>query len=91
MRTLLFSALVGVIGWGLGVTPSIRAADEAAEKDKPVVITVNVPNEAQIWFEGSKTSQTGTSRQFISPALKPGRNYTYNLRVAPLGEWPGRG
>ena len=81
MRSLLLSALLGVLGWGLGVTPTLRAADEAAGKDEPVVITVNVPNDAQIWFEGSKTSQTGTSRQFISPALKSGRSYTYTLRV----------
>jgi len=81
MRTLLLSALVGVLGWGLSATPTARAADETAGKDAPVLITVTVPGDAQIWFEGSKTTQTGTTRQFVSPALKPGLNYTYTLRV----------
>jgi uncharacterized protein (TIGR03000 family) len=77
----LFSAVVGALGWGLGLAPTLRAADEAADKEKPALITVNVPQDAQIWFEGAKTSQEGTSRQFISPALKEGHSYTYNLRV----------
>ena len=40
-----------------------------------------MPADAEIWFEGDKTSQTGTSRTFVSPALQPGRNFTYDIRA----------
>jgi len=81
MRALLLSAVLGTLGWGLGFTPTVLAADDAASPAKPVLITVNVPTDAQIWFQGAKTSQEGPSRQFISPALTPGRDYTYTMRV----------
>ena len=32
-----------------------------------------------MWFEGNQNSQTGTRRDYTSPALEPG--YTYALNV----------
>ena len=45
------------------------------------MIAVRVPPDATIWFDGQKTTQTGPVRQFETPALDPGHDYTYSLRV----------
>jgi uncharacterized protein (TIGR03000 family) len=45
-------------------------------------IDVRVPRaDAEVMFEGSKTSQTGTDRAFVSPPLQPGQNYTYVVQA----------
>jgi uncharacterized protein (TIGR03000 family) len=46
-----------------------------------VLITLRVPGSAEVWFDGSKTSQTGRLRSFVSPPLQPGRNYSYEIRA----------
>jgi uncharacterized protein (TIGR03000 family) len=47
-----------------------------------VTIDVRVPANAEIWFEGQKTSQMGSFRRFISPPLEPGKEYTYEIRAS---------
>jgi uncharacterized protein (TIGR03000 family) len=44
-------------------------------------ISLAVPADAQVWFDGNPTRQTGTLRNYISPPLTPGPTYTYTLRV----------
>ena len=46
-----------------------------------VVVTVDVPPDADVWFNGAPTAQKGTVRRYISPALAPGMNYTYFVRA----------
>jgi len=41
---------------------------------------VNVPANAVVYFDGTKTGQTGTARQFVTPPLAPG-NYQYAIRA----------
>jgi uncharacterized protein (TIGR03000 family) len=55
----------------------------AAELPSTRRVTVNlqVPGDAKIWFNGSQTKQTGTTRSFESPPLKAGREYAYEMRV----------
>ena len=40
-----------------------------------------MPADAEVWFDGEKTKQTGALRQFVSPPLAPGRSYSYAVRV----------
>jgi uncharacterized protein (TIGR03000 family) len=40
-----------------------------------------VPGNAEVWFDGEKTTSTGTNRQFRSPPLTPGQRYRYEVRV----------
>jgi uncharacterized protein (TIGR03000 family) len=54
---------------------------EVPANDTRAFIRVRVPASAEIWFEGDKTSQTGTERRFVSPALQPGRSFTYDIRA----------
>jgi uncharacterized protein (TIGR03000 family) len=43
-------------------------------------VTVRVPANATLWFNGSLTTSTGSVREFQSPSLSPGR-YTYAIRA----------
>jgi uncharacterized protein (TIGR03000 family) len=45
------------------------------------VIDVRVPGNAQVWIDGEKTSQTGALREFVTPALEPGQQYSYDIRA----------
>jgi uncharacterized protein (TIGR03000 family) len=55
----------------LGTTQSGAAA----------LVTVSVPEDAQIWVDGAKTTSVGTVRIFSTPTLKTGHRYTYELRA----------
>src|SRR5205823_7043840 len=44
-------------------------------------IRVLVPDNAQVWFDDAPTQQTGSVRIFDTPALEPGRSYTYQVRA----------
>lgn len=58
----------------------------APGKTSPVnnVVSLNllVPIDAQVWIEGSPTSQFGWQRRFVSPPLEAGRDYTYDIQVS---------
>ena len=43
---------------------------------------IQVPVQAKIWFDNQPTVQTGTVREFVAPALTPGREYSYTVRAA---------
>ena len=68
----------------LGPTPEGYYANQA--QPAPVTqsvarIRVNVPASAQLWFQDVPTNETGAARDFISPLLTPGREYTYDVRA----------
>ncbi len=44
-------------------------------------IHIKVPEAARIWFENFETKQGGAERDFVSPPLTPGVNYTYHVRA----------
>ena len=49
-------------------------------EDTTAVIEVKLPaSDADVWFQGERTSRTGTVRQFRTPPLVTGRNYTYEV------------
>lgn len=50
--------------------------------ESPAWVTVTLPSaDAEVWFQGAKTSQTGTQRLYESPPLKTGTEYTYQIRA----------
>jgi hypothetical protein len=61
------------------MTPAL--ADSSAQ------IELQVPADTQVWFDGEKTTQTGTRRLFVSAPLTLGRQYTYE---GPSGMEGGR-
>jgi uncharacterized protein (TIGR03000 family) len=44
-------------------------------------VAVTVPADAEVWFGQGKTRQGGVVRQFVSPELAPGREYTYEIKA----------
>jgi uncharacterized protein (TIGR03000 family) len=58
---------------GLSVRP--------AEDQNAARISVVVPPNAQVFFDGEKTSQRGQFRRFVTPALDPGQSYTYDIKA----------
>ena len=47
-------------------------------------INVKVPDGATVWFDGKKTFQGGTERNFVTPPLDTGKTFSYDLQAA----WP---
>ena len=52
----------------------------APAADTVAHVTVKAPADAQLWFNGTLTTTTGTVRQFDSPPLAAGK-YTYDVRA----------
>ena len=49
--------------------------------NEPATIEVLTPANAEIWFDGHKTSQTGARRLFVTPVLDKDQGYHYEVRV----------
>jgi uncharacterized protein (TIGR03000 family) len=56
-----------------------RPADAAADRTARIEVIVPAAD-AEVRFGGHKTTQTGKSREFVTPPLDPG-SYTYEIRV----------
>ena len=59
----------------------IPAPKAAVATEAPARLTVNVPADAQVWIEGTKTTATGSVRYFRSPLLDPNSKYQYEVRA----------
>lgn len=54
----------------------------AGDEANSVEVVAHMPEDADIWFEGTHLPRRDvTMREFISPPLKPGVNYVYDIRV----------
>lgn len=63
-----------------GVGPTAPIQDDTAH------IRVTVPENAKVWFDGSATNQEGAVRDFVSPPLRPGHEYTYDIKATWLNK-----
>jgi len=68
------------------VNPNANYAPPAQTQQPPANdntahLMVVVPESAELWFNGTKTSVTGTQREFVTPALTPGKNFTYEIKA----------
>jgi uncharacterized protein (TIGR03000 family) len=61
------------------VSSYAQGGNAAARRSARVRLVV--PAEAEVWFADHKTSQTGSVREYASPLLAAGREYTYTVRV----------
>ncbi len=55
--------------------------------DNTAKVKVRVASDAELWFDGHATSQTGAARSFTTPALEQGQNYFYDIRA----KWDANG
>jgi uncharacterized protein (TIGR03000 family) len=62
--------------------PPASGAKPAANGDPvPASVTVIVPADADVFFDGSPTSETGTERTFATPPLPVGKKYHYDIEA----------
>jgi uncharacterized protein (TIGR03000 family) len=54
-----------------------KAGDSAA----PANLVIQLPADARLEVDGESTRQSGATRRFVSPPLKPGTRYSYHLQV----------
>jgi uncharacterized protein (TIGR03000 family) len=55
---------------------------QTSQPDNTVHVRVRVPaQDAEVWFQDARTDQRGTVREFESPELTPGFNYSYHIRA----------
>jgi uncharacterized protein (TIGR03000 family) len=53
----------------------------AAAANNTALIRIRTAPDAQLWFDGTATTQTGPVRTFTTPQLTPGKEYEYKVRV----------
>jgi uncharacterized protein (TIGR03000 family) len=68
-----------------GMAPPTAPANEESpappNEEGTCKVTVLVPADAELDFNGTQMSQTGTERVFVTPPLEPGSNYRYTIRA----------
>jgi uncharacterized protein (TIGR03000 family) len=63
----------------IGALVPFGRAQTGTPDSKSAEITVVVPADAELFFDGDPTTQTGSERLFVTPLLKPGTTFHYNL------------
>jgi uncharacterized protein (TIGR03000 family) len=58
-----------------------QSGSYAPASDNTAGIHVRVPNSATVWVDGGRTQQTGPNRDFVTPALKPGTTFEYQIKA----------
>jgi uncharacterized protein (TIGR03000 family) len=53
----------------------------APSSNNTAEIRLRVPSDATVWVDGDRTRQTGPSRDFVTPTLKPGTTYSYQVKA----------
>lgn len=61
-------------------TPS-RPPEDTRPLTDQASLTVHVPSNAELWFQGERMTRTGTIRDFVTPLLLANRDYTYDIRA----------
>jgi uncharacterized protein (TIGR03000 family) len=64
-----------------GTVQSFYPPSGVTQVNTPAQISLRVPANAAVWFDGEKTTSAGPDRQFQSPPLTPGQRYHYEVRA----------
>jgi len=90
MRTfILWAALAIAVAAPLAGNASACRARRGAEcchyagglASPSTTVLVRLPADAKVFFDDQPTTSTGPIRVFITPALEPGKDYTYQLKI----------
>ena len=84
MGLIAFAALFCPVRIGWAQLPNFNAP---MLPPASALITIIVPPDAEVFFDGTPTAQKGGDRLFSTPLLKPGWNYSY----AVLARWQDGG
>src|SRR5262249_39774428 len=67
--------------YGYNSTLPTTTSSTAPVQNSIARLTVSVPPDAEVWFDGVETSTTGPIREYQSPPLTPGTRYTCDIRA----------
>lgn len=67
------------IGSTIATSPNLTGTANAGQR---TAVTVMVPENAKLWFNNVQLTTPGTVRDFVTPPLATGRNYTYEVRAS---------
>jgi uncharacterized protein (TIGR03000 family) len=74
-----------IAGYGGAYVPPVAAAQPENQAERPrdgaAHLQLTVPENAEVLIDGVKTTQTGTTREFVTPQLAPGSRYAYKITV----------
>jgi uncharacterized protein (TIGR03000 family) len=65
----------------LVVAVLVAGAAGRAGADEPATITVKLPADARLYFDDNPTRQDGATRTFVTPELRPGKEFVYQAKV----------
>jgi len=51
----------------------------------PATIDIRVPSDGEVWIQGTKLTQSGELRRFVSPSLDPHQMYSYEITARWIG------
>jgi len=74
-------SLTGPAAAGPDYQPAPAASAVPSQSDNRAHVTVTVPPSAKVWFDGTATTSTGPVRQFVTPPLEAGQQYTLWVRA----------
>jgi uncharacterized protein (TIGR03000 family) len=60
---------------------SLYPSAQGSTPNNAVLLNILVPPNAELWIGDTKMTTTGSERQYVSPPLTPGRNYSYDIRA----------
>ena len=84
LQTICLAILLGCAPVLAGPAPVAPAEESGQVERAKAEITVLVPADAEVFFDGDPTIQKGTERRFVTPPLTRGSAYQYDLRVHSL-------
>ena len=61
--------------------PDTTSAPAATDTAGSATVRVQVPADAEVWFDGAATRQRGEDRVYSTPPLEAGRDYHYDIRA----------
>jgi len=66
---------------GLPAEDGLSPAPDEEHDPRTALITVQVPETAEVWIFGARTGQGGTLRRFVTPPLESGTNSWYEIKA----------
>jgi uncharacterized protein (TIGR03000 family) len=65
----------------LTITVYPQMAQAASDEQNTGVVMAYLPEHTQVWFDGKPTQQSGVLREYQTPPLRPGKKYSYEVRL----------
>ena len=77
MHAILLSSLLALATPGQSPAASPAAPEEASS----ATVVVTLPADAKLTIDGNATKSTSGVRSFVSPPLRPGKEYSYTFKA----------